>query len=54
MPIIEVKGRKVHYQDLNKGARQTVVLVHGMLGNLAVVLFPDSAFTGGAISCRPI
>jgi pimeloyl-ACP methyl ester carboxylesterase len=39
MPIIEVKGRKVHYQELNKGARQTVVLVHGMLGNLAVYYF---------------
>ncbi|HTI93209.1 MAG TPA: alpha/beta hydrolase [Puia sp.] len=39
MPFIEVKGRKVHYQELNRGARRTVVLVHGMLGNLAVYYF---------------
>lgn len=39
MPIVEVNRRKVHYQELNKGARRTVVLIHGMLGNLAVYYF---------------
>jgi esterase len=39
MPIIQVSGRKVHYQEMNKGAGQSVVLVHGMLGNLAVYYF---------------
>jgi pimeloyl-ACP methyl ester carboxylesterase len=39
MPIIEVNGRKVHYQEMNKGAERSVVLVHGMLGNLAVYYF---------------
>lgn len=39
MPIIEVKGRRIHYQELNKGAAESVLLVHGMLGNLAVYYF---------------
>ncbi len=39
MPIIQVNGRKVHYQEMNKGAEQSVVMVHGMLGNLAVYYF---------------
>src|ERR1700753_126011 len=39
MPIIKVTGRDVHYQEMNKGAKRTVLLVHGMLGNLAVYYF---------------
>jgi len=39
MPIIQVNGRKVHFQEMNKGALQSVVMVHGMLGNLAVYYF---------------
>jgi pimeloyl-ACP methyl ester carboxylesterase len=39
MPIIKVGERNVHYQEINRGAPQTVVLVHGMLGNLAVYYF---------------
>jgi ABC-type uncharacterized transport system ATPase subunit len=29
MPIITVNNRQVHIQELNKGAEQTVVLIHG-------------------------
>src|SRR5260221_13755748 len=43
MPIIQVNGRKVHYQEMNKGAEQSVVMVHGMLGNLAVYYFRIAA-----------
>ncbi len=39
MPVTKIGGRAVHYQELNKGAEQSVVLVHGMLGNLAVYYF---------------
>ncbi len=39
MPVIEVNGRGVHYQEFNKGARETIVLIHGMLGNLSVYYF---------------
>src|SRR5260221_94900 len=44
MPIIQVNGRKVHYQEMNKGAEQSVVMVHGMLGNLAVYYFRIAPF----------
>lgn len=39
MPIITVNNRKVHIQELNKGAEQTVVLVHGMFSNLSIYYF---------------
>src|ERR1700753_2900134 len=39
MPVIKIREREVHYQELNKGAARSVVLVHGMLGNLAVYYF---------------
>ena len=39
MPIVKVGERNVHYQEINRGAPQSVVLVHGMLGNLAVYYF---------------
>lgn len=39
MPIIKVNNRDVHIQELNQGARDTILLVHGMLGNLSVYYF---------------
>jgi esterase len=39
MPIIKVNNRDVHIQELNTGASETILLVHGMLGNLAVYYF---------------
>ncbi|NQD72528.1 alpha/beta fold hydrolase [Sphingobacterium shayense] len=39
MPIIKVKGREVHIQELNKEAKQTVVLIHGMFSNLSIYYF---------------
>lgn len=39
MPIISVNGKKVHIQELNKGAGQTVVLIHGMFSNLSIYYF---------------
>lgn len=39
MPIISVNYRKVHIQELNKGAEQTVVLIHGMFSNLSIYYF---------------
>jgi len=39
MPIISVNGKKVHIQELNKGAEQTVVLIHGMFSNLSIYYF---------------
>lgn len=39
MPIITVNSRKVHVQELNKGAKHTVVLIHGMFSNLSIYYF---------------
>lgn len=39
MPIIKVNHRDVHIQELNRGAEETILLVHGMLGNLSVYYF---------------
>ncbi|SEB10132.1 alpha/beta fold hydrolase [Pedobacter hartonius] len=39
MPIIKVNNRDVHIQELNRGAPETILLVHGMLGNLSVYYF---------------
>ncbi|WP_330747137.1 alpha/beta fold hydrolase [Chryseobacterium sp. CP-77] len=39
MPIITVNNRQVHVQELNKGAGQTVVLIHGMFSNLSIYYF---------------
>lgn len=39
MPIITVNNRKVHIQELNKGAEQTLVLIHGMFSNLSIYYF---------------
>ncbi|HMI04506.1 MAG TPA: alpha/beta hydrolase [Pedobacter sp.] len=39
MPVIKVNNRGVHIQELNKGAAETVLLVHGMFSNLSVYYF---------------
>jgi pimeloyl-ACP methyl ester carboxylesterase len=39
MPIISVNDKKVHIQELNKGAEQIVVLIHGMFSNLSIYYF---------------
>lgn len=39
MPIITVNNKKVHLQELNKGAEQTMVLIHGMFSNLSIYYF---------------
>jgi esterase len=39
MPVIAVNNRGVHIQELNRGAPETVLLVHGMFSNLSVYYF---------------
>ncbi len=39
MPVIPVNNRNVHIQEWNKGAAETVVLVHGMFSNLSIYYF---------------
>jgi len=39
MPILSVNGKSVHVQELNKGAAETIILVHGMFSNLSVYYF---------------
>ncbi|MGY0037995.1 alpha/beta fold hydrolase [Pedobacter sp. NJ-S-72] len=39
MPVIKVNHRDVHIQELNKGAAETVLLIHGMFSNLSVYYF---------------
>lgn len=39
MPIITINDKKVHIQELNKEAEQTVVMIHGMFSNLSIYYF---------------
>lgn len=39
MPVIKVNHTDVHIQELNKTAKETVILVHGMFSNLSVYYF---------------
>lgn len=39
MPVITVNNKGVHIQELNKGASETVLLVHGMFSNLSIYYF---------------
>lgn len=39
MPIITINNKKVHVQELNKEAEDTVVLIHGMFSNLSIYYF---------------
>ncbi|QNK63114.1 alpha/beta hydrolase [Pedobacter sp. PAMC26386] len=39
MPVIKVNNKDVHIQELNKGAAETVLLIHGMFSNLSVYYF---------------
>lgn len=39
MPVIKVNNRGVHIQELNRGAAETLLLIHGMFSNLSVYYF---------------
>lgn len=39
MPVVNIHNTTVHYQEMNRGAAETVVLVHGMMSNLSVFYF---------------
>lgn len=39
MPILNIKGKKVHFQEINPGGAGTILLIHGMLGNLSVYYY---------------
>lgn len=39
MPVIKVNHHSVHVQEMNKGAKETVLLIHGMFSNLSVYYF---------------
>lgn len=39
MPVIKINNRDVHVQELNKGAAETILLIHGMFSNLSVYYF---------------
>ena len=39
MPVTAIQQRGVHIQELNKGAAETIVMVHGMFSNLSVYYF---------------
>lgn len=39
MPVIEVNKTNVHIQELNAGAKESVLMVHSMLGSLAEYYF---------------
>lgn len=39
MPHINIHNRNVHIQELNKGAPNTLILIHGMFSNLSVYYF---------------
>lgn len=39
MPVIRVNNKKVHVLEMNRGAAQTIVMIHGMFTNLSVFYF---------------
>ena len=39
MPILELSNRKVHYIEMNRGAAETIIMVHGLFSNLSVFYF---------------
>lgn len=39
MNILEINGNKVNTYEVNRGASQTIVMVHGMLTNMSVFYF---------------
>ena len=39
MPVIKVNHTSVHIQEMNKGAKETILLIHGMFSNLSVYYF---------------
>lgn len=39
MPVIKINHTSVHVQEMNKGAKETILLIHGMFSNLSVYYF---------------
>lgn len=39
MPLLKIYNNTVHIQELNRGAPETIVLIHGMFSNLSVYYF---------------
>jgi pimeloyl-ACP methyl ester carboxylesterase len=39
MPVMNVNGKMVHVQEINPGGTGTVLMIHGMLGNLSVYYY---------------
>ncbi|MCO6564116.1 MAG: alpha/beta fold hydrolase [Apibacter sp.] len=39
MPIIQINNRKTHILELNQGASETIVMIHGMFTNLSIFYF---------------
>jgi len=39
MPVIDIQRAKLHVQEFNSGAQETIILIHGMFSNLAVYYF---------------
>ena len=39
MPVIQINNKKVHILELNQGAPQTIVMIHGMFTNMSVFYF---------------
>ena len=39
MPVLNVNGHMVHFQELNAPGKDTILMIHGMLGNLSVYYY---------------
>lgn len=39
MPVVELQHTRIHLQELNPGAAETVLMVHGMFTNLSIYYF---------------
>src|SRR5258708_16410349 len=39
MPVVNINGRRVHIQEINPGGKSTILMIHGMLGNLSVYYY---------------
>ncbi|HWK03481.1 MAG TPA: alpha/beta hydrolase [Puia sp.] len=39
MPILNINRKKVHFQEINPGGATTILMIHGMLGNLSVYYY---------------
>lgn len=39
MPVLNVNSHMVHFQELNNPGKDTILMIHGMLGNLSVYYY---------------